>query len=695
MINALETEKHISDNISSGLEQGEKDASKELRKKLEEEHKRSIADFIGLCFVDTIVRMTCRGPVHNGLPPVDSLQLSRIFDAFTDGKDGEVWGGYDAELEDEVLYSAGIVGLADDLYSATLFATRPGGKYVATDPVKIEPLAMDDAADFIHTVMKTAGNGTVGEVKEEDIARTSITKDTFTRWVESNALLSYSQRKDVREKSYVHAQAMTMLERLAIATASRWNREGYVNPPPEAGAENSTDRDGGAGVSPLKKRSAAKKEKAKPPTGWKADPRLAKLHIEEVPVKLHMVNSQFGSGIVVATNMRITKVRAYSDAANQGLRVGDILMRVEGGGKDGEKTVLAVNDDESNTVGEISGDAAMDIFASAKMYPLQILAIRDAAGRTIKDVLQAPPPPVVSSDDDDDGNEEEKQSGDEKVESQAKRVRETGVTSQARQASRARRDRERSRLAARRAFGGAEHDRWGKECALQQKKELEKVCDDTESAWTGTNISDSKKKTKNVGRGGRGSPLRKQHDRSQMAARVEALRAVEESEFFMGDKLAEKDSHLRIRSLGFEQMGQDGLVSRGQQQQQQQQQQRREQQARSSQNSPRTRRIGRDQQLASAAAAAKTQRNPQPPAKSQRRRHWHLFHPDPSLAKKRKKILQERRKRNEWRKAEQQRQQRKRRGQRPDQEEEERHQQQQPPLILGSLDDPSTEQFSW
>ena len=164
-----------------------------------------------------------------------------------------------------------------------------------------------------------------------------------------------------------------------------------------------------------------------------------------------------------------------------------------------------------------------------------------------------------------------------------------------------------------------------------------------------------------------------------MKARLEVLRAVEESEAFMGDKLAERDSNMRIRSLRFEEIGQNGLFSR------------QKGAGVSTSNSPRTRRIAGVPNPSK--SDTNTRIHPQPPPKSQRRRHWHLFNPDPALKKERKKRLQERRKRNQWRKMKQLEKSGQRHGTQRHMHHANEHQ--QPPLILGSVEGNTSEDFTW
>ena len=74
---------------------------------------------------------------------------------------------------------------------------------------------------------------------------------------------------------------------------------------------------------------------------------------------------------------------------------------------------------------------------------------------------------------------------------------------------------------------------------LRRNNEIERVCDDTELAWIGaerTNDTDRNRRREQR----KTFRPREKYNHSQMKARLEVLRAVEESEAFMGDKLAER-----------------------------------------------------------------------------------------------------------------------------------------------------------
>ena len=44
--------------------------------------KKDVAAFLGLCFIDTIVRLACRGPIDNGIPDWDHDQCEVIFENY-------------------------------------------------------------------------------------------------------------------------------------------------------------------------------------------------------------------------------------------------------------------------------------------------------------------------------------------------------------------------------------------------------------------------------------------------------------------------------------------------------------------------------------------------------------------------------------------------------------------------------------
>ena len=624
IMDAMKTERHISDNSASKKSELEAESSK-LQEHLKHEQKKMIADFVALCFVDTILRMGARGPNHNGIPPLDKLQLSRIFDAYTDGTDEENWGGYDEVKEDEILNAAGVVALADDLYSATLFATEKGGKYKPTDNIKLEPLSVDDARDFICLIMK-------GEAMTVDAHQGSyddpLCKRNFISWVEKCALFSHYEREKLRMKDYTYAHAMTFVERITVATSSLWNREGYDNQISADNQYKATD---------VKQRDNAPGKGQTSVQAWQKDPRLEELNIEELTVKLNSVNPQFGSGLVIGKDMCLREVRSFSEGANQGLKVGDFIVNITSAG-----TNLLDKADK------FSSETAMDMLADGTLYPLNIDAIRclDGEDHVLKKVLSKPfefQSQVTRSIGSDakasnmQGEQVASKASKEPEESlqndrisqpasnlQLNLSKQSETSSKAFKSSRIVRKKERSRLSR----------------ATPRKlvaDEIEKVCKDTDSAWT---VS----KNKHHEGMGINDHSSKQPGQIHMSARVEILRALEESEAIRGDKVAERESHYKLRSLGFEQLGQSGISSNSVD-------------ATSNFRIPQRNRQKKSIRRMLETNAADSTRNdslsPAPPPRSQPRRHWHLFRPDPLLAKERKRRLRERRKRNEWRKGSQ------------------------------------------
>ena len=133
VMNASETEKHISENISADLANGEKDASKELREKLESHHKQNVADFVGFCFIDTITRLTVEVLFVMGyLLWTHCSFLEFLMRSQTARK--EKCGENTMRKKRMRCFSAGLVGLADDLYSATLLQHRLGASIRQSNP---------------------------------------------------------------------------------------------------------------------------------------------------------------------------------------------------------------------------------------------------------------------------------------------------------------------------------------------------------------------------------------------------------------------------------------------------------------------------------------------------------------------------------------------------------------------------------
>ena len=52
------------------------------RQAQEQKKKKDVAAFLGLSFIDTIVRLACRGPIDNGIPDWDHDQCEVIFENY-------------------------------------------------------------------------------------------------------------------------------------------------------------------------------------------------------------------------------------------------------------------------------------------------------------------------------------------------------------------------------------------------------------------------------------------------------------------------------------------------------------------------------------------------------------------------------------------------------------------------------------
>ena len=296
------------------------------------QRKRDVAAFLGLSFVDTIVRLTCRGPIDNLLPEMT-----------TDGSLEYIYNQYSFTYKHsngiKVIGNEHFIKLMDDLVVASLYRTVVGGKYKVTSIKYDDPVDAGTAKAMMELI------GGVNMLKEEEEEReeeddtTHQTNQTnqmvlhfsqLEKWIIENQYKSIYERHQLASESRVGYYLMTLLERLTIASACQWSPPGvvagwmdYVPPMSKQEKQN------------LKQMELNSRDKhCSTEIGfWRLDPRLDNYNIEEIPIPEITYTPNRGSGIRMDVNMNITAVRVNSNAELLGLQPGDMIVSILGEGE--------------------------------------------------------------------------------------------------------------------------------------------------------------------------------------------------------------------------------------------------------------------------------------------------------------------------------------------------------------------------
>lgn len=322
------------------------------RQKKTEERKRDVAAFLGLSFVDTIVRLACRGPVDNQLPVVDYEYMKTIYDQY-----GIVyqWSG-----GRRVLTLSSLKALMDDLVVASLYRTVAGGKYTATKNEygrSNDPIDNDIANDMLQAM----GGGVGGD--NNDLCY--VTFELLEKWVMVNCYKSVYERYKTGVSNPAGSFLMTMLERLVIASSCNWMPPGYqleqdwVSPTSQEEKQR------------LKQLVLDSRDKtcATEDAHWRNDPRLDHIPIQEIPIPILNYQPNRGCGIRMDLDMTITSVRPNSNAEILGLKEGDTIVSILGEGEGNS------NSDFIFSKKRKPGDM-ISLLSAEDMYPIRLVAIR-------------------------------------------------------------------------------------------------------------------------------------------------------------------------------------------------------------------------------------------------------------------------------------------------------------------------------
>ena len=264
--------------------------------------KREVATFLGLSFIDTIVRLACRGPVVNGLPEVNYEGMRRIFEMY-----GRVQQNSKGD-QTKLLKIQHLMQMTDDLIVTSLYMTVEGGKYKAKkssygqkgslDPIK----DTDDAREMLEMMGGTSYvSGYEGVAGDEGLNDTALSFEQLEKWIMVNCLRSYFERYQVASRSILGAHLMLFLERLVIAASCDWDTAGFT------GEDDWTPTV--KTIEALEPKVIRDKECSTEVAFWRHDPRLESIKVDEIPVPSLTYSEGKGCGIRMDMDMRITAIR--------------------------------------------------------------------------------------------------------------------------------------------------------------------------------------------------------------------------------------------------------------------------------------------------------------------------------------------------------------------------------------------------